>query len=116
MVIAPHNSLNVYIGMAMTLVFGAVLFSMRAVFFAPMGEINISEDITGAAMSIGSFIGYAPGMFCYSLYGSVLDKHPGLSGYRMVFMMMLGFAVVGFIISTLLINAIKKNKVEQEIA
>lgn len=113
MVIAPHKSMNVYVGMGMTLIFGAVLFSMRAVFFAPMGEINISDDISGAAMSIGSFIGYAPGMFCFSLYGSVLDNNPGLSGYKMVFMMMIGFAVVGFIVSTLLVNAIKKGKIEQ---
>lgn len=116
MVVAPHKSLNVYVGMAMTLVFGAVLFSMRAVFFAPMGEIDISDDITGAAMSIGSFIGYAPQMFCYTLYGSILDKNPGLPGYRIVFMIMIGFAVVGFIISTLLVKSIKKNKKKQEIA
>lgn len=116
MVIAPHNSLNVYIGMTMTLVFGAIVFSMKATYFAPMGEINISEDITGAAMSIGSFIGYAPGMFCYSLYGNVLDNNPGLSGYRMVFMMMIGFAICGVLVSTLLINAIKKNKLKQNIA
>ena len=109
MIIAPHNSLNVYIGMLMTLVFGAVIFSMKATYFAPMGEINISEDITGAAMSIGSFVGYAPGMFCYSLYGNILDKHTGLEGYRMVFMLMLGFAVLGVLVSTLLIKAIKKN-------
>lgn len=109
MIIAPHNSLSVYLGMAMTLTFGAIIFSMKATYFAPMGEINISEDITGAAMSIGSFIGYAPGMFAYSLYGSILDKHAGLEGYKMVFMIMLGFAVLGVIVSTLLINAIKKS-------
>lgn len=116
MVIAPHKSMNVYVGMGMTLIFGAVLFSMRAVFFAPMGEINISENISGAAMSIGSFIGYAPGMFCFSLYGSILDKYPGLAGYRIVFMMMIGFAVLGLIVSTVLVNVIKKNKDKQEIA
>ena len=115
MVIAPHSSLNVYLGMTMTLTFGAIIFSMKATYFAPMGEINISDDITGAAMSIGSFIGYAPGMFAYSLYGSVLDHNPGLEGYRMVFMMMIGFAVLGVIVSTLLINAIKKNKEKQEV-
>ncbi len=113
MVIAPHKSMNVYVGMGMTLVFGAVLFSMRAVFFAPMGEIDIPDGISGAAMSMGSFIGYAPGMFCFTLYGSVLDNHPGLSGYRIVFMMMIGFAILGFIVSTLLVNAIKKNKTKQ---
>ena len=83
-----------------------------------MGEINISDDISGAAMSIGSFIGYAPGMFCYSLYGSILDKIQGLQGYRMVFALMIVFAVLGVIVSTLLINAIKKNsnKVEKKSA
>ncbi|MEG1284313.1 MAG: MFS transporter [Romboutsia sp.] len=113
MVIAPHNSLNVYIGMTMTLVFGVIIFSMKATYFAPMGEINISEDITGAAMSIGSFIGYAPGMFAYSLYGNVLDNNPGLLGYRIVFMMMIGFAVLGVVVSTLLINKIKKNTLQE---
>ena len=117
MVIAPHSSLNVYLGMAMTLTFGAIVFSMKSTYFAPMGEINISEDITGAAMSIGSFIGYAAGMFAYSLYGSVLDNNPGLAGYRMVFMMMIGFAILGVVVSTLLINAIKKNnKLEEKVA
>lgn len=118
MILAPHNSLNVYMGMAMTLTFGAIIFSMKATYFAPMGEINISDDISGAAMSIGSFIGYAPGMFCYSLYGSILDKIQGLQGYRMVFALMIVFAVLGVIVSTLLINSIKKNsnKVEKKSA
>ena len=118
MILAPHNSLNVYMGMAMTLTFGSIIFSMKATYFAPMGEINISDDISGAAMSIGSFIGYAPGMFCYSLYGSILDKIQGLQGYRMVFALMIVFAVLGVIVSTLLINAIKKNsnKVEKKSA
>lgn len=118
MILAPHNSLNVYMGMAMILTFGAIIFSMKATYFAPMGEINISDDISGAAMSIGSFIGYAPGMFCYSLYGSILDKIQGLQVYRMVFALMIVFAVLGVIVSTLLINAIKKNsnKVEKKSA
>ena len=30
MILAPHNSLNVYMGMAMTLTFGAIIFSMKA--------------------------------------------------------------------------------------
>lgn len=113
MIIAPHSKLSVYIGMAMTLTFGAIIFSMKATYFAPMGEINISDDISGAAMSIGSFIGYAPGMFAYSLYGMFLDNNPGLAGYKMVFMTMIVFAVLGVIVSTLLINSIKKQKLDQ---
>ncbi len=28
-------------------------------------------------MALGSFIGYAPAMFCFSLYGYILDLNPG---------------------------------------
>lgn len=46
--------------------------------FAPIGEAKIAENKTGAAMALGSFIGYAPAMFCFSLYGYILDLNPGL--------------------------------------
>lgn len=36
----PHDSMNVYLGMAATLGFGAIIFSQRAIFFAPMDEIG----------------------------------------------------------------------------
>ncbi len=39
--------------------FGAIVFTQRAVFFAPIGEAKIAENKTGAAMALGSFIGYA---------------------------------------------------------
>ncbi|STJ83454.1 putative resistance protein (transport) [Escherichia coli] len=33
-------------------------------------------------MALGSFIGYAPAMFCFSLYGYILDLNPGIIGYK----------------------------------
>ena len=78
-IMMPHDSMNVYAGMAMTLSFGAIIFTMRSVFFAPMEEIGVPREITGSAMAIGSFIGYAPTMFCFSLYGRILDKMPGMA-------------------------------------
>ena len=107
----PHKSMNVYLGMFFTLGFGAIVFSQRAIFFAPMGEINISSDISGSAMALGSFVGYAPAMFCYSLYGSILDKFPGFAGYRIVFLLMAGFALLGFVVSSALVKIISKEKV-----
>lgn len=103
----PHESLGRYTGMALTLVIGAVVFAMRAVFFAPMGEIKIPNEMTGAAMSIGSFIGYAPGIFAYRLYGSILDHSPGIKGFQIVFLIMCGFGVAGFFISNILVKKIK---------
>ena len=111
-IMMPHESLSVYSGMAMTLSFGTIIFTMRAVFFAPMAEVGVPREITGAAMSIGSFVGYAPAMFCFHVYGSMLDKTPGLQGYRHVFMLMAAFAVMGFVVSSVLCKVISKKKAE----
>lgn len=109
-IMMPHRSMSVYAGMTMTLGFGAIIFAMRAVFFAPMEEIGVPREMTGAAMSLGSFIGYAPAMFCYSIYGNILDKTPGLDGYRHVFMLMAAFAIMGFVISSILVSIVNKRK------
>jgi predicted MFS family arabinose efflux permease len=115
-VMLPHESMNVYVGMTLTLSFGAIIFTMRAVFFVPMEEIKVPRELTGAAMSIGSLIGYAPSMFAFTLYGSMLDKTPGIQGYRHVFMTMIGFAVMGILVSSVLIKIIKKkNQLESKI-
>ncbi|MBI6871961.1 MFS transporter [Clostridium aciditolerans] len=116
-IMMPHQSMGVYAGMTMTLGFGAIIFAMRAVFFAPMEEIGVPREMTGAAMSLGSFIGYAPSMFCYSIYGNILDKTPGIGGYKHVFMLMTAFAIIGFIISSILVNIVNKRKqAEKQVA
>lgn len=103
----PHGNLNVYIGMAMTLSIGACVFSMRAIFFAPMDEVEVPREITGAAMSLGSFIGYLPGAFMYTIYGAILDNVPGVGGYRIVFLIMAACAFGGFFLSTYILKVIK---------
>ena len=96
--------------MAITLSISAFVFSMRAIFFAPMDEVKVPRDITGSAMSIGSFVGYLPGAFMYAVYGGILDKFEGMAGYRIVFIVMACFAVVGFLLSAYILNVIKKQK------
>lgn len=113
----PHDALGQsgkwYIGAACTLGFGAIVFTMRAVFFAPMDEVKVPEEITGAAMSLASLIIYLPNAFAYLMYGSFLDKYPGMKGFKIVFMMMIGWAVIGLFVSTFLIRRIKKHQVSE---
>lgn len=108
----PHQSMGIILGMVITLSISAFVFSMRAVFFAPMDEVKVPREITGSAMSIGSFIGYLPGAFMYAVYGGILDKVEGIAGYRIVFIVMASFAVVGCLLSMYILNTIKKQKVE----
>ena len=93
-----------------TLGFGAIVFTQRAVFFAPIGEAKIAENKTGAAMALGSFIGYAPAMFCFSLYGYILDLNPGIIGYKIVFGIMACFAFSGAVVSVMLVKRISQRK------
>lgn len=104
----PHKQLGIVIGMIITLSISAFVFSMRAVFFAPMDEVKVPRDITGSAMSIGSFLGYLPGAFMYAVYGAVLDHFEGMSGYRIVFIIMAVFAVIGFFLSGYILRTIKR--------
>lgn len=106
----PHNNMHVYFGMAITLSIGACVFSMRAIFFAPMAEVKVPREITGSAMSLGAFIGYLPGAFLYTIYGNVLDNNPGIAGYKIVFLIMAAFAVVGFFLSNYILSTIKKEQ------
>ena len=97
-------------GMTVTLGISAGVVSMRAIFFAPMDEGEVPREITGSAMSMGSFIGYLPGAFMYAIYGGILDRYEGLAGYRIVFIIMACFAVGGFLLSCFIVNRIKKQK------
>ncbi|MGL5123605.1 MAG: MFS transporter [Fusobacteriaceae bacterium] len=106
----PHETLNTYVGMTLTLGFGVIIFSMRAVFFAPIDEIKVPKEISGAAMSIACILGYAPQMFAFTLYGSMLDKYPGILGFRIIFSFMIGFSLLGIVITTVLLKMIKNKK------
>lgn len=106
----PHESMNIYLGMACTLGIGAIVFCMRAVFFAPIDEIRVPRHITGAAMSIACILGYAPQMFAFALYGHILDTYPNLYGYQIVFSIMVGASLVGVGISTYLLKLIRKKR------
>lgn len=108
----PHQSIGIMAGMVVTLTISAFVFSMRAIFFAPMDEVKVPRDITGSAMSIGSFVGYLPGAFMYAVYGAILDHFEGLSGYRIVFFVMALFAVTGFVLSSYILRVIRTRKGE----
>lgn len=106
----PHKSMGIFLGMFITLTISACVYSMRAIFFAPMDEVHVPREITGSAMAMGSFIGYLPGSFMYAVYGGILDKFEGLFGYRIVYLMLAVFAAGGFVLSTYMISTIKKDK------
>lgn len=109
----PHTVLPVWLGMTMTLAFGAIIFTQRAVFFAPISEVGTPREFMGAGMAIGCLIGYAPSLFAYYVYGSLLDNNPGILGYQFVFVIMGIFSAIGFILSLALHRRVRNNAAQQ---
>ena len=108
--ILPHQNMGIILGMAISLTISAFVYSMRAIFFAPMDEVDVPREITGSAMSLGSFIGYLPGAFMYAVYGGILDNFSGIAGYRIVFAVMAVFVAGGILLSTYILKIIRKQK------
>ena len=59
-------------------------------------------------MSLASLVIFLPNAFAYVMYGSFLDRYPGMAGFKIVFSVMIGWAVIGVGVSTFLIHRIKK--------
>lgn len=83
--------------------------SFRGIYWATMGEAGISIKMTGIVTGIVSLIGYAPDAFIYSIWGRDLDAHPGLLGYKIIFIWNIGACIVGLIIAMIIMKASKKN-------
>ncbi len=88
------------------------LYTASRIFLHLSAKQKIAENKTGAAMALGSFIGYAPAMFCFSLYGYILDLNPGIIGYKIVFGIMACFAFSGAVVSVMLVKRISQRKKE----
>lgn len=112
--VLPHHKMNVYVGTIYTLFIVLGVYFIRAVYFAPVSEIQIPREYSGAAMSVASFVGYLPGAFLNVVNGWLIDKFPGVTGYKIVFTSMMTYCVIGVCLTSLVLRVIKKQKAAQE--
>lgn len=75
------------------------VYASRCLYFAVMEQGNIPIALTGTAVGLISLVGYTPDIFAGPLIGSLLDQTPGAEGYRHVFGLLGGFALIGGIAS-----------------
>ena len=88
----------------------AGIFAMRGIYFATVDEVGVPFKVTGIAVGIVSVIGFLPDVFMNAIYGGFLDAAPGAAGYKMIFVTMLVFCIVGTIGAFLLHRNIEKQK------
>ncbi len=93
----------------MLIVLQVVVFMLRGVYYAPIGESGIPKEVSGSAMAIAILLIQSPMCWASLVYGSLIDKFQGgIEGYKIIFIIMAALYAVGFIASTILVQVIKK--------
>ena len=77
------------------------IYGVRALYFAVMQEAKIPVGLTGTAVGIVSFAGFAPEIFISPWMGRLLDRSPGAAGHADVFLLLSTFALIGLVASWL---------------
>jgi nitrate/nitrite transporter NarK len=82
--------------MVNTVVASLAMFALRGIYFALLEEGGIPLALTGTATGIVSVVGYTPDIFMPVLGGALLDRYPGVPGYRFLFLFIVGMCMLGF--------------------
>ena len=81
----PITQSFAWVAMALLMPLVFTVFFMRALYFAPYGEMGLPPRFSGSVISVAAFVVYAPSSFAYLLWGFILDSYPGVEGYRYLF-------------------------------
>jgi hypothetical protein len=71
------------------------IYAIRTIYFAALKNGKVPIHVTGTAVGIISLVGYTPDIFVGPMIGYLLDASPGGQGFLHVFMLLLGFALLG---------------------
>ena len=88
-----------WLAMSSMMAFAFAIFFMRALYFAPYGEMGLPQRFSGSVIAIASFIVYLPSSFAYLLWALILDGNPGAQGYMLMFLALSIVSLVGFVLS-----------------
>lgn len=75
----------------------AGIYGVRALYFAVMKEAGFPIALTGTAVGIVSFAGFAPEIFMGPWMGHLLDSSPGATGHSHVFLLLSFISLVGLV-------------------
>lgn len=99
MAILPHSAAVAWLAMTIMMPLILIIFFMRALYFAPFGEMGLPPRFSGSVIATAAFVVYLPSSFAYLLWGYLLDSYPGVSGYRYMFTILGCSAFLGALVA-----------------
>lgn len=106
-IVLPAGSPIVLV-VALMLILAVVVMMIRGTYYSTTAEIGIPVALAGAAAGILSLVGNTPDFFIFTLYGHFIDAYPGAFGYKLIFIVMVVFALLGLVCAIALAAIVKK--------
>lgn len=115
LVVTPVNAALVVVIAAITILVGFLLFVLRGLYFAPVGEVGTPKPLLGAAVGLISTVAFASDIFNFQLLGGILDRNKDTiaNGYKQIFLYMIGLLVVSFVGLLFLRRTVNKHKTDK---
>lgn len=111
-VLIPTGPKAVPLIVANFICYGLCLYSIKALYFSTIDEVQVPKKLAGTASGIISLVTYAPEIFLYTVSGNMVDHYAGsatpFQGYYNCFIAMTILAVIGFICGLVLRRMNKK--------
>ncbi len=101
--------------LAMTTMLGLafLFFFMRALYFAPFGEMGLPPRFSGSVIAVAAFVIYLPSAFAYLLWGLILDDNEGIIGYQYLFTILAIVTSFGVLVAHLLKGRLDRGAAEK---
>jgi MFS family permease len=106
----PLDPSLLYVFFTFSVLFSFCAFCIKALYFSTIGDVKMPKHLAGASSGVISLVGYAPDMFIYLVIGSIMTSMGNAFGYRLNFILMTIFSVIGFFCCLILIRMIRKTK------
>lgn len=110
----PKNQSLILPAMVCLLVISIFCGMVRSVYYAPIGEMGVPEEMSAAAMAVAACIGYSPSFWAYPLYGMMIDVFQPHTAYNMIFVLLIMMSLAGVLLNTLLGRRILEHRAEKE--
>lgn len=107
----PKTSALVWPVTILLIILQVVVYMLRGVYYAPIGESGIPKNISGSAMAVSILLIQSPMLWGFAVYGMIIDNFPAQKAYSYIFIIMILLYAVGFVASMVLCSIVKKNGV-----
>jgi hypothetical protein len=95
----PAQTNLLYVMLVNVAVVMIAIFALRGIYFALLEEGNVPRALTGTAGGVVSAVAFTSDAYMPTVTGILLDRFPGVAGYRYLFLLTAVTCVVGLVAS-----------------